>query len=94
MLHLDIVRAWKDEDYRRALTSGESEAVPVNPAGTIEIADSDLLLIAGSKGVEPDAPTNRLLTMGCCAGFTVDPSACGLCSMTCWVTCWVTVFAC
>jgi mersacidin/lichenicidin family type 2 lantibiotic len=94
MAHLDVVRAWKDADYRLALTAAESEALPVNPAGIIEIDGSDLFLVAGGKEAEPDAPTNRFLTMGCCAGFSVDPSACGLCTMTCWVTCWVTIFAC
>jgi len=94
MSHLDVVRAWKDEEYRLGLTAAESEAMPVNPAGMIELADGDLLLIAGGRGAEPDAPTNRFLTMGCCAGFTIDPSACGLCTMTCWATCWVTAFVC
>jgi mersacidin/lichenicidin family type 2 lantibiotic len=83
MLALDIIRAWKDEEYRLGLTPTEMEAIPVHPAGLVELVDGDLFLIAGSKDAVPDA-TARILTMGCCAGFTVDPSACGLCT---WYTC-------
>ncbi len=83
MSALDIIRAWKDEEYRLGLTPTEMEAMPVHPAGLVELVDGDLFLIAGSKDVVPDA-TARVLTMGCCAGFTSDPSACGLCT---WFTC-------
>lgn len=87
MVPLDIVRAWKDEEYRLGLTATEMEAMPANPAGLTEIADSDLFLIAGGKDAATDA-TARILTMGCCAGFTTDPSACGFCTMyTCRFPC-------
>jgi mersacidin/lichenicidin family type 2 lantibiotic len=30
-----IVRAWQDPQYRNSLSSGERDALPVNPAGEI-----------------------------------------------------------
>lgn len=67
----DIVRAWKDDEYRRKLAS-QGQAVPGNPAGEEELSDEDLQKVAGglpmshghaapgdaSKGVSGD-PTCR-----------------------------------
>ena len=47
MCKLDVVRAWKDEDYRMSLSDAERRMLPVNPAGLIEISDSDLGLVGG-----------------------------------------------
>lgn len=33
----DIVRAWKNEDYRSTLSPAEVSALPENPAGNIEL---------------------------------------------------------
>jgi mersacidin/lichenicidin family type 2 lantibiotic len=37
-----IIRAWKDEDYRLSLSETELSALPENPAGLIELADDRL----------------------------------------------------
>ena len=43
MLEIDkIIRAWKDDDYRLSLSSAEQQALPVNPAGLIEIPQADM----------------------------------------------------
>jgi mersacidin/lichenicidin family type 2 lantibiotic len=42
MSNIDIVRAWKDEDYRDSLTPEQRAALPENPAGMVELSDSDL----------------------------------------------------
>ncbi|MEM6611442.1 MAG: mersacidin/lichenicidin family type 2 lantibiotic, partial [Cyanobacteria bacterium P01_C01_bin.72] len=35
----DIVRAWKDEEYRNSLTDAQRSQLPQNPAGIIELSD-------------------------------------------------------
>ena len=42
-----IVRAWKDEDYRLGLSEAELSALPENPAGLLELSDPDLGDVAG-----------------------------------------------
>jgi mersacidin/lichenicidin family type 2 lantibiotic len=39
-MKLDIVRAWKDENYRQSLSREQINALPANPAG--ELTDADL----------------------------------------------------
>jgi len=60
-----IVRAWKDSDYRARLDSESAAAVPAHPAGDIDIADSMLELSGGEE-----SRTEYLETIGCCQGFT------------------------
>ena len=47
MSNHEIVQAWKNPVYRNSLTQAERDALPPNPAGTIEIFDEDLDKIAG-----------------------------------------------
>jgi mersacidin/lichenicidin family type 2 lantibiotic len=42
-----IVRAWKDEEYLLSLSEAERESIPQNPAGLVELSDSDLLGASG-----------------------------------------------
>jgi mersacidin/lichenicidin family type 2 lantibiotic len=46
-MKLDIVRAWKDESYRQQLNN---EQLPENPAGILELTDSELEGVSGSGG--------------------------------------------
>lgn len=48
MSRQDIIRAWKDEDYRASLSEAERNSLPKNPAGFIELTDDDLQLAAGA----------------------------------------------
>ena len=43
-----IIRAWKDEDYRSTL----NQSVPQNPAGQIELNDSDLRRVTGGLNAD------------------------------------------
>jgi len=52
MSHLDIIRAWKDEEYRLSLSTAERAALPDNPAGLIELTDADLGVVAGGAFAE------------------------------------------
>ena len=60
MSNVDVVRAWKDKDYRSSLSSEALAAVPPNPAGLIEISDEDLGNVSGG--------TIGCPTIGCTTG--------------------------
>ena len=49
MSKIDIVRAWKDEDYCASLTAAERASLPGNPAGSIELTDLELSAVAGGQ---------------------------------------------
>jgi mersacidin/lichenicidin family type 2 lantibiotic len=48
MSHLDIIRAWKDEEYRLSLSEEQHAVLPEHPAGLIELADEDLDDVSGA----------------------------------------------
>jgi mersacidin/lichenicidin family type 2 lantibiotic len=45
----DIVRAWKDEEYRTGLTDAQRASLPGNPAGLAEMSAADLENVAGGN---------------------------------------------
>lgn len=47
MSHVDIIRAWKDEDYRLNLSDAQRAMLPDSPVGLIELSDVDMGLLAG-----------------------------------------------
>jgi mersacidin/lichenicidin family type 2 lantibiotic len=47
MSKVDIIRAWKDEEYCESLSAAERSRVPQNPAGIIELTDQDLGHVEG-----------------------------------------------
>ncbi len=67
MTSIDIVRAWKDEEYRASLSAAELAALPDNPVGMIELDDAALEAAAGGSSYVPTyngCPTND--TWYCC----------------------------
>ena len=44
----DIVRAWKDAEYRQSLSVEEQALLPEHPAGSIDLADDELDQVAGA----------------------------------------------
>lgn len=42
MSKADVIRAWKDPEYRCTLGPAELASMPENPAGSIELTDDDL----------------------------------------------------
>ena len=40
MTHLDIIRAWKNEEYRLSLSEAERALLPAHPAGLITLTDT------------------------------------------------------
>jgi len=47
MTNIDVVRAWKDAEYRQSLSAGQRAALPAHPAGLIELSDDKLASAAG-----------------------------------------------
>ncbi len=47
MSNIDIIRAWKDEDYRNSLSEEQRSQLPENPAGLIELSDEGMQTIGG-----------------------------------------------
>jgi len=68
MAHPDIIRAWKDEAYRLSLSAAEQALVPDNPAGRIELTDTELDAVAG--GLPPSIDFCYTDYFGC--QFTYD----------------------
>jgi mersacidin/lichenicidin family type 2 lantibiotic len=53
MSPLDIIRAWKDEEYRLSLSDAERALLPEHPAGGIDLADGELHNAVGALGGKP-----------------------------------------
>jgi mersacidin/lichenicidin family type 2 lantibiotic len=47
---MNIIRAWKDEEYRMSLSDEERSLLPDNPAGPMELSDAELDSIVGGGG--------------------------------------------
>ena len=41
MMTMDMIRAWKDEDYRAGLSQEQLAQLPAHPAGGVEVQQSD-----------------------------------------------------
>ena len=50
MSYENIIRAWKDEDYRMSLSEEERAQLPENPAGLIELMDAEMSMVGGGYG--------------------------------------------
>jgi len=61
----DVVRAWKDEDYRLSLSETERALLPAHPAGLVEIEDADLDSAAGGTEIPNTYQTNCTLGWRC-----------------------------
>lgn len=64
----NIIRAWKDEDFRNSLSEEERKFMPENPAGLVELKDTELSAAAGgaplSRGNCPET-TDCTNLQGC-----------------------------
>jgi mersacidin/lichenicidin family type 2 lantibiotic len=49
MSNLDIIRAWKDEEYRNSLSEEQRAQLPENPAGMVELSDEAMQNIGGGR---------------------------------------------
>jgi mersacidin/lichenicidin family type 2 lantibiotic len=55
MSQREIIRAWKDEEYRQSLSETERHLLPEHPAGLLEL--TDLQFDAAAGGGSPYALT-------------------------------------
>jgi len=46
----NVIRAWKNEAYRQSLSAEEQALLPANPAGAVELTESELEAISGAQG--------------------------------------------
>jgi mersacidin/lichenicidin family type 2 lantibiotic len=44
---IDVVRAWKDEEYRSSLTEAQRAQLPENPAGLVDLTDEAINGVVG-----------------------------------------------
>lgn len=75
MSHLDIIRAWKDEDYWLSLDESERALLPANPAGLVELTDADLDQAAGGLAGDDQIPIAFCCIVSLCEKTCVSPSA-------------------
>lgn len=54
---IDVIRAWKDEEYRSSLTEAQRTQLPENPAGLVDLTDEDITGVGGGW------PWGRVLTI-------------------------------
>ena len=47
MSNIDIIRAWKDENYRNSLSDEQRAQLPQNPAGIIDLSEEEMESIVG-----------------------------------------------
>lgn len=66
MSHEDIIRAWKDEEYRNSLSEEQRAQLPQNPAGMLELTNEVMQTIAGGAAQLEQKPTHKVLSWGCC----------------------------
>jgi mersacidin/lichenicidin family type 2 lantibiotic len=77
MSQLDIIRAWKDEEYCESLSATQRASLPQNPAGIIELTDDQLA--AAGAGLAAEQQPILSITLPICPTFY-------LCSLTFCVT--------
>ena len=47
MTNAQVVRAWKDPEYRSSLSAAELRALPAHPAGLVELDEGELMEVSG-----------------------------------------------
>ncbi|HKV09602.1 MAG TPA: mersacidin/lichenicidin family type 2 lantibiotic [Thermoanaerobaculia bacterium] len=76
MKKIDVVRAWRDEEYRNSLTEEERACLPENPAGAAVVEDSILKTISGGCGITSTKPA-YCYSRDCFPGSTAYDSCVG-----------------
>ena len=71
MSKLDIIRAWKDEEYCESLSVAERSRVPQNPAGVIELTDQEMNKVDGGTLTFDPIMCGSMITI-----CTYDPMWC------------------
>ncbi|OUC14107.1 MAG: hypothetical protein B0A82_13900 [Alkalinema sp. CACIAM 70d] len=61
----NIIRAWKDADFRNSLSRDAKTVLPDNPAGLIQLNDTELGSIGGGDSNVPWCPIEKQLISEC-----------------------------
>lgn len=69
-MKFDIVRAWKDEEYRKSLSEEELLCLPENPVGELELSDADLESVYGGRSAFVGCNSNY------CSGYCPSIGIC------------------
>jgi mersacidin/lichenicidin family type 2 lantibiotic len=74
-MSIDIVRAWKDHEYRKSLTPEEQALLPANPVEPIPTSEEEFLMIIGDIGMVTLGGPKRCGTKypECCYNSTIGP---------------------
>ncbi len=57
MSKANIIRAWKDEEYRNSLSAAQRAQLPANPAGVVELPEDELQKVSGGLQLAADSGT-------------------------------------
>lgn len=74
-MNVDVIRAWKDAEYRESLSDEELAAVPQHPVGTVELNEEDLSGVMGGNGGGSQT---------CCQNLSVCINTVLVCSIACF----------
>jgi mersacidin/lichenicidin family type 2 lantibiotic len=83
MPHRNVVRAWKDPEYRRGLSAAEQGQLPDNPAGAVELTDAELGGVSGGMPPTCDECTD----MNFCGSVNCGSASCTNGPVACFVSC-------
>jgi mersacidin/lichenicidin family type 2 lantibiotic len=78
MSHVNVVRAWKDAEYRLGLSDAERACLPENPAGLLDQTEAELGAVAGGDWLTTGT---GYLTVGVCSTL---PAFCQRVSASCY----------
>lgn len=81
MRRADIIRAWKDEEYRASLSVEERASMPDNPAGLVDLSEAELEGVGGNT----NGPICSAITIS--LGITAALSCLPNCDSTIGGTC-------
>jgi mersacidin/lichenicidin family type 2 lantibiotic len=93
MFDFDVIRAWKDAQYRRSLSPAQLARLPENPAGLVELSDDKLKAASGMAGgpVMTTAINCTLYSFGnwraCGCGVATTAINCTKYTFQGWVAC-------
>jgi mersacidin/lichenicidin family type 2 lantibiotic len=67
MRKIDVIRAWRDPEYRESLSAAERAALPAHPSEVLEVSEEALLgVIAGSRLPESSGTSTPSSRCDCC----------------------------
>jgi len=68
----NIIRAWKDEDYRLSLSEAERALLPEHPAGLIELSGAEMDGVGGGDDKYSSAWCGNSTAPNVCGGTVTE----------------------